>query len=180
MAIDPILQTLRKIELFRGLRPLQVSEIARRAERIVFKTGATMIESGQAGDAAILLVAGAALRTKSPDGSSVSEAIPPGTLLGEMAMLVETDYSSTVVAHGTVKALRITRRDIYEQMERDPELADHLVATLSRRLTAVAAELRALDEKLFVPDFGSESEADFDRKQLMGDAQQRSDSSAAN
>jgi CRP-like cAMP-binding protein len=148
MAIDPLIQAARRVELFAGLRPLQLSEIVRRAERVVFKPGTVIIEAGQAGDCAILVVAGETVRTEAPAGAITPERLPAGALLGEMAMLVETDYSSTVVARQTVKALRFTRTAIYDQMQQDRDLADHLVAQIARRLHALAAELKALDETL--------------------------------
>jgi CRP-like cAMP-binding protein len=148
MALDPLIQAARRVELFAGLRPLQLSEIVRRAERVVFKPGTVIMEAGQAGDSAILVVAGETVRTEAPAGAIAPEKLPAGTLLGEMAMLVETDYSSTVVARQTVKALRFTRTAIYEQMRQDRDLADHLVAQIARRLHALAAELKALDETL--------------------------------
>ena len=66
-------------------------------------------------------------------------------MLGEMSMLIETDYSSTVVARSTVRALRITRDAMLTMMLEDPLLAEHLVAKVARRLHNIAAELRKID-----------------------------------
>ena len=146
MAIDPVSRHLLRLEIFQGLKPLQITEIARQAERIVYKAGQTLIEDGTAGEAAIVVVSGEAVRTKAPMvGDDAAEAIEPGSMLGEMAMLIETDYSSTVVAHGAVRALRITREAMLQMMLDDPDLAEHLVAKIARRLHGIAAELRKID-----------------------------------
>lgn len=146
MAIDPVSRHLLRLEIFQGLKPLQITEIARQAERIVYKPGQILIEDGAAGDAAIVVVSGEAVRTKAPMASDgTDEPIEPGSLLGEMAMLIETDYSSTVVAKDMVRALRITRESMLQMMLEDPALAEHLVAKIARRLHGIAAELRKID-----------------------------------
>lgn len=146
MAIDPVSASLLRLDVFQGLKPLQITEIARRAERIVYKPGQILIEDGAAGDAAVIVVAGEAVRTRAPmSANDVEEAIEPGSMLGEMAMLIETDYTSTVIAKGAVRALRITREAMLAMMLEDPSLADHLVAKMARRLEDIASDLRRID-----------------------------------
>ncbi len=148
MAIDSLVQPLRRVALFQGLRPLQITEIARRAERIVYRPGQHIIEEDASGDAAILIVSGDAVRTSGPHGRELSEALPPGTLVAEMAMLVEVQHSSSVIARGQVRALRITREELRRQMEEDRALAEHFVAMLSTRLHKVSEQYRAIDRQL--------------------------------
>jgi CRP-like cAMP-binding protein len=148
MAIDALVAPLLRIALFQGLRPLQITEIARRAERIVFQPGQTIVEADQAADAAFVIVSGSAARTKGPDVGPQPEVIVVGSLLGEMGMLVETEHSSTVVATTAVRALKITRAQMYEQMADDAALADHLVAKIADRLKGLAVELRRIDQCL--------------------------------
>jgi CRP-like cAMP-binding protein len=148
MIIDALVAPLLRIALFQGLRPLQITEIARRAERIVFRPGQTIVEADQAADAAYVIVSGAAARTKGPDVGPEPEAVAVGSLVGEMAMLVETEHSSTVVATTPVRALRITRAGMYEQMTEDSALAEHMIAKISSRLQALAIELRRIDRSL--------------------------------
>ena len=47
------------------------------------------------------------------------ELIAPGSLIGEMAMLVEHDYGSTVVARDRVLCLKLMRAELYAQMQED-------------------------------------------------------------
>ena len=148
MAIDSLVQPLRRVTLFQGLRPLQITEIARRAERIVYRAGQPIIEVDKPGDAAILIVAGDAVRTSGPHGQDLSEPVPPGALIAELAMLVEVTHSSTVIARGQVRALRIAREELFRQMEDDHALAEHFVAMLSTRLHKVSEEYRAIDRRL--------------------------------
>ncbi len=147
MAIESIVDAVRQIALFQGLRPSQVSEIVRRAERVLFKPGDTIIREGETGDAAYLIVSGSAVRTAGPVNSQPEE-LEAGTLIGEMAMLVETEFSSTVTCRERVKALKITRSGLLEQMSLDPSLADHILEKLAERLRQLANQLRQIEKIL--------------------------------
>lgn len=147
MAIDALVKPLLAVELFRGLRPLQVTEIARRAFRTVYKPGDTIIAAGTEGDAAVLIVSGEAVRVEGPD-CATGQPLTVGTLLGEMAMLIETEHTSTVVAKTAVRALRIARSEMHEQMADDHVLADHFVSRIAERLGRIADELRQIDGTL--------------------------------
>lgn len=148
MAIDQLVRPLLGVELFQGLKPLQITEIARRADRIVFRPGDVIVAEDTTGDAAILIVAGEATRVSGPGIGGDVEPVQAGSLVGEMAMLVDTVHSSTVVARSAVRALRISRAELLEQMEADPTLAEHFVACISGRLSRLAADLRAVDAAL--------------------------------
>lgn len=139
---------LTTLPLFRGLTPLQIAGIARRAERVSYTPGAFIIEENAVADAAIVIISGDATRVSGPEFDGRSEVVPAGSLLGEAAMLVETTYGSTVVARTAVRAVHITREGLHEQMLEDPSLAERLVQNLAKRLTAFADELRRVDAAL--------------------------------
>jgi CRP-like cAMP-binding protein len=145
MAIDSFVKPMLKLEIFQGLRPLQITEIARRAYRVVYKPGDTIIREDEEGDAAVIIVSGEAVRIAGPALEEPAEAVPEGSLLGEMAMLIETRHSSTIVARTTVRALRIAREDLQEQMAEDAALADHFVQRITARLSTVLESLKAID-----------------------------------
>jgi CRP-like cAMP-binding protein len=139
---------LAVLPLFRGLSPLQIAAIARHAERVSYTPGAMIIEENGIADAAILIIAGQAVRVSGPELDGRSEPVAPGSLLGEAAMLVETTYGSTVVARTPVRAVHITRDVLHEQLLGDPRLAEQLVLNLAKRLTDFADELRRVDALL--------------------------------
>jgi CRP-like cAMP-binding protein len=151
MAASTLISSLKQVALFQGLSPIQITEIARHAERIIFKPGETIIAEGEDGDAAFIIVGGDAMRIEGPDLAG-PEPVVAGSMVGEMAMLVETEHSSTVVARTPVRALKILRSAMLEHMTVDPAIADHLVERIAQRLNAIASELRAIDA-----DFGDAS-----------------------
>ena len=148
MAIDALVKPFLLLPLFQGLKPLQLKEIIRRADRIMYRPGDVIIEEDQIGDAAIVIVSGKAMRVTGLEPGHASEPIIEGSMIGEMAMLVETIHSATILARSTVKALRLTRSEMHEAMAEDPELADHLTRKITERLHQVAQELRSVDRLL--------------------------------
>lgn len=148
MAIDSLVTTLQNLEVFRGLAPEQLAEIVRKADRMVFRPGQTVIEAGHAGDGAYVLVTGDADVLLDEAETHQGQPVQPGSLVGEMAMLIEHQYRITVVARTSIRALKITRAQLQAQMLVAPHLADHFVDRISSRLSRVAVELRRIDQLL--------------------------------
>lgn len=147
MAADKVIAPLLRVPLFMGLRAPQLSEIAEHAERISFRAGSTITEAGVEGDGAYLIVSGVAVRKPATDAQA-PEPIEPGSLIGELAMLVDHVYGATVLAQGRVNCLKILRSALHEQMQRDPDIAEHFSGILTARLMHVAAEMRRIDAML--------------------------------
>ena len=148
MAIDKLVAPLMRVPLFATLKPLQLTELARHAERIAFRPGSTITTAGEPGDGAFLIVSGQAARVL--NGTSPPHPIETGSLVGELAMLTEHIYGVTVIAQDRVNALKITRAGLHAQMRDDPRLAEHFTGLLTERLKQVAAEMRSIDELLAV------------------------------
>lgn len=147
MAIDALVKPFLSLPLFRALRPLQITEIVRRADRIVFQPGETIIEENQAGSAAFILISGDAVRIDDGDAQT-AQAVREGSIIGEMAMLVDTIHSATVVARSNVRALRLGRQEMHALMLEDPRLAEHFSAHITARLKRLAIKLKAVDDAL--------------------------------
>lgn len=148
MAQQEIAYYLENLEIFRGLKREQIERIAEIAERMLLKPGQTIIQAGEAGMAAYLIVGGKAETVPEPDEEP--KAVEPGSLLGEQAMLVEHTYGVTVVCREKVRAFRITREALQAAMATSPALRDHFVSKLSSRLMRVAIELKRLDQLIAI------------------------------
>jgi CRP/FNR family cyclic AMP-dependent transcriptional regulator len=145
MAIDRLVAPLLRVPLFAGLKPLQLTELARQAERVKFQCGDVITKAGEPGDGAYLIVSGLAEHVEPPDLEAAAGPIEPGSLIGEMAMLVEHAYRATVIARDRVLCLKITRAAIRAQMLEDAALARHFERRISERLSRVADDLRRID-----------------------------------
>jgi CRP-like cAMP-binding protein len=146
MVPDSLLTPLVRVPLFSGLSRAQLKALADASERIAIDGGQTIIAEDQVGDAAYLLVKGRATRL---DGiGRPTETLPLGTLVGEMAMLIATTHSATVVAVEPIKALKFTRTAMLAVMQDDPDIAAHFITKLTTRLETLAQELKAVDKGL--------------------------------
>jgi len=141
LADEPLIALFQRLEIFQGLSGAKIHEIALRAEWAIFEPEQTIMCEGTEGHAAVLVVEGAAVRTRGPHPMQDIEEIEPGSLLGEMAMFVETEHTSTVVAQTQVRALRINRESMLEQLASDPHLADHFVRRIAARLRRLSSDL---------------------------------------
>lgn len=139
---------LADIEIFRGLPEEQLAEIARSAERIVFRAGQPILTRHATGDAGFIIMGGDAVALDPDNPSAAPRPLAEGTLLGELAMLIDHAYGVTVVARGSVRCLKLSRDTMLRHMARQPELAEHFVSRITSRLTRVAVEMRRIDQIL--------------------------------
>jgi CRP-like cAMP-binding protein len=148
MAIDHVIESLARVPIFADLKPQQITEIGRRAERRAFRDGETITRAGASADGAYLILAGDAGSRAGPSAHGPLEPIAPGSLVGELAMFIEHTYGVTVVARGWVDCLKLERTTLSNQMREDPDIADRIAAVIRSRLTLVAAELQVIDRLL--------------------------------
>jgi CRP-like cAMP-binding protein len=141
MVVETLAAPLLRIELFSGLKPAQLSALARAAERIVYRAGDAITRAGDDADAATFIVSGSAEWL-----DETAEQIEIGSLIAEMAMFVELTYGTTIVAKSQVRCLKFGRAAMRDLLLKDPELAQHLTAKIAARLSRVASELRAIDD----------------------------------
>jgi CRP-like cAMP-binding protein len=148
--MDNLVALLVRLPLFVGLKPLQLTEIMSRAKKLSFWPGDVLTKAGQPGDGAYLIVSGPAHRVARPGLADTPEVVLPGSLIGEMAMLVEHDYGSSIVARDRVFCLKILRAEMHAQMREDVTLAEHFHDRMTERLLQTAEELRRIEGALAV------------------------------
>ena len=134
MAIDLLVAPFLRVEIFQGLAPHQIEAIARQAERVVLRPGDVIVNGNFTSDGAVLIASGEAVIAGERGLHDTADTVPTGSLLNEMAMLIETDLSLVVFARSTVRALKISRERLRAIMIEDPFIAEHFTAKISRRL----------------------------------------------
>jgi len=148
MSLNELVAPLGRVPLFADLEPHQLMALVRAAHRVVFQPGDPIIEAETAGQAAFLIMQGDAILHDPDLPATDGAALETFTLLGEMAMLIETDYAATVRARTVVRTLKFTRAAMHELMEHDVAIAEHFVSAIAARLAPVAEELRRIDQLL--------------------------------
>jgi CRP/FNR family transcriptional regulator, cyclic AMP receptor protein len=153
MALETNAELLGRVPIFEGLSPEQVTAIANRGKKTFFAEGAPIVKAGDKGDTSYLVLTGLAATEPEAESGLEAEMLEPGTLVGELAMLVENTHTLTVKAKVRVRALAITRADLYELMEADPSIAHHFSQKLVARLAELATDLRRLDTQFAAVEF---------------------------
>ncbi len=143
-----LVQPLLRVPLFAGLRPLQITEIARHADRVKFRAGSVIMNSGQKLDGAYLIVEGQAEFKAGADSWLPPERIEAGSLVAEVAMFVDYAAPATIAAVERVNCMIITRAAMLAQMEDEPAVARHFESIYAERLNLAAVELRTIDKLL--------------------------------
>lgn len=139
---NPILAALERVEIFTSLDAEQLQDVARHAERVMFRADEIIGAEGAEADGAILIIDGSVERQSA---SGASSDVTPGSLLAELAMFSEFTFGATFVAKSNVKALRLEREHMLARMNDDPEMAEAFVRVIAGRLKSIATELAALD-----------------------------------
>ncbi len=146
--LDQKIELLQQVPLFSGLSEELLGAVADSGQKTYFQAGEQLITEGEAGSAAYLIMTGKAGCSRIEGGETLVEDLWPGTLVGELGMLVETVHGATVTAQERLRALAFHRDVFRTVMEAHPELAQHISEKLLVRLYGLAAEIRIVDEKL--------------------------------
>jgi CRP-like cAMP-binding protein len=144
--LDDVVVPLLSARIFSGLTPQQLKALALEAEAVTFKRGDVLIRSYQEGDGAYLIGSGNVVEHVETDDNEPQQEFGTGAMIGEMAMLVETLHSSTIIARTPVKALKFKRETLHRLIENDPTLGEHFVARMQARLAETAKKLRQVDD----------------------------------
>jgi CRP-like cAMP-binding protein len=150
MAMSALVKPLLALPIFQGLKPLQLTEIVRRAERIIYRAGDVIVAENEQSDAAIVIISGRCVRldVAGDEARSQGEVVSEGSIIAELAMLVEIVHGATIIAQGPVKALRITREKMHAHLKDDMSLTLHFTSLIIERLQLLAEELSAVESLL--------------------------------
>lgn len=144
MALEDDIRTLGETPLLDQLGRDAQRLIAFSADRVRLKPGDTLFRDGDPADSAYVVVSGSLALERGASRRVVGRA----TLIGELALLIDTARPATATAEEPTEALRIARSLFGRLFEEYPDLARKLHARLSVRLQAHVAELKVVEKRL--------------------------------
>ena len=126
---------LRRLQLFENLSEADLDLLLARAEIVEIHAGEILIEEGQPGDAAYIILDGEFEVVKKSDVQNIVIAVrEAGEVFGEMALLDESPRTATVRALRNGQVLKI-RGDAFQQMlAHSSSAALSILQTVSKRL----------------------------------------------
>ena len=106
-----------------------------RFERAVFGEGDIIVQRGEAGDEAYLIVEGRAdvLAYGAEPGGPIVRTFGAGDLFGELALLTDRPRSATVVAAEPVETMVLSREEFERKIADNPSLSLALLGTIGAR-----------------------------------------------
>lgn len=133
------LEHLAEIPLFSALSKRDLTRIAKSSNEITVEAGHVLVDQGDAGREAFVIVEGTASVRR--NGRRVGE-LGPGDAIGELALLDHGPRTATVTAETPLTALVLSAREFSGVIEEVPGLAQKLLSQL-------AARVRDLDRQIY-------------------------------
>jgi CRP-like cAMP-binding protein len=125
------LDHLRNVPLFSSCTTRDLQKIASAADEIQVPAGHVLVDQGQTGREAFVIVDGSA--TVRRNGKKVT-TLGPGAVVGELSLLDHGPRTATVVADTDTTVLVIDQRHFLAVLDEVPALAHKLLATLASRI----------------------------------------------
>lgn len=126
-------ERLREVPFLRGLPPSSRAEIGGRFTPVTVPAGATLFSAGDVSDALYVVDDGWLLVEAAGTGRELAE-VGPGSVVGEVGVLLDEPRSATVRAITDCHAFVLARADVDELVAAHPQLALALGREVSQRL----------------------------------------------
>ena len=135
-ALAQVMQTLRRCDLCRGLRPEQLHDIASAARLISVRSGDTICRQGEPGSSMYIVVRGrmrVAVETED-GGHRLLDYLGRGEHFGDMAMLAQARRPATVTAAMDTQVIELDHQHFEKLLESVPAFGVNLSRSLGFRL----------------------------------------------
>ncbi len=143
MSIKEEVEVLRGIPLFAKLEPAKLKLLAFTSERLSYEAGQPLFQQGDPGDAAYIVMDGAAdVMINTPKGSVKVATLGRNAIIGEIAILCDVPRTATVVANQPTVTLKINKDTFFRLVNEFPQIAVEIMRELAHRLEKTNEQLR--------------------------------------
>jgi CRP/FNR family cyclic AMP-dependent transcriptional regulator len=134
MTLTKDVELLRHIPLFAKVEPAKLKLLAFTSERLKYLSGDELFQQGAYGDAAYIILDGKAdVLIESPKGT-VKVATLGKDIVGEIAPLCDVPRTATVVAHGDLETLRVSKDGFLYLITQFPQVGVEVMSGLATKL----------------------------------------------
>jgi CRP-like cAMP-binding protein len=127
--------SLRRSPLFHDLEQSKLKLIALASQRVSYRIGDKLLRQGDKAEYVFVIMEGHASVLRAEEGVEARIAeLEGGAVVGEMGVVLDRPYSSTVVADTAVTALRIDKRTFEDLLAQVPQFSLALIRELAGRL----------------------------------------------
>jgi CRP-like cAMP-binding protein len=149
MSLDGDIALLKRVPLFADLPTEQLRLIAFSAVRLELVAGQVLFRAGAKAPCGYVVSSGTVELTVGDGGRSETVATcEAGSLIGEVALFIETRRPATATAVTPAQVIEIDRKLITRMLNEYPQIAVRMRAMLSDRLTATIFDLGKVRQTL--------------------------------
>lgn len=149
MSLERDIEFLRNLPLLSELSDDQLRLLAFGADFRISRQGETLFKRGDFADSGLLVKTGSiGLYADDEAGGEPDEIAGPGTLIGELALIIDTKRPMRAVALERSELLQIRRALFRRMLEEFPAIAQRLQRNLGDRIGAFASQLSPVAEVL--------------------------------
>ncbi len=149
MSLDGDIALLKRVPLFSDLPTEQLRLIAFSAVRLDLVAGQVLFRAGAKAPCGYVVSSGKLEMTVGEGGKvEVVATAEAGTLVGEVALFIETKRPATATALSPSQVIEIDRKLITRMLNEYPQIALKMRATLTDRLTATIFDLSKVRQTL--------------------------------
>jgi CRP-like cAMP-binding protein len=151
------LDILHKMPLFRFLTYQELVRVLNLTEVRSYEAQRPVVSEGEDGDELFIVLTG---RVRVHSGDTLITNLGPGQHFGEQALIDKSPRSASVTSDETAKLLVVRRRDFFDIVRKDHDVAVKLLwsflGVLSQRLRSTSRELGQAREQLSLEDLSEE------------------------
>lgn len=151
------LEVLHKMPLFRFVAFPELVRILNITTVVPYVAGETVVSEGEEGDELFVVLTG---KVRVHSGETTLVELGPGQHFGEMALIDKAPRSASVTAAVESKLLTIKRRDFFDMVRKDHDVAVKLLwsflGVLTQRLRSTSRELGEAKEALNAEELTAE------------------------
>ncbi|MET0575100.1 MAG: cyclic nucleotide-binding domain-containing protein [Mesorhizobium sp.] len=148
MSLDDDIRVLAGVDLFEGFTQEQLRLLAFGAESVRLAAGRELYQEGVRADGAYVVARGSISLYRDRDGErTVITTVGPGALLGEMALISDTDRLTGAYAESDAEVMRLNRKLFRRILEEYPDVAVALHRRVSNDLVRLVESIEKLSPK---------------------------------
>ncbi|MEX0846680.1 MAG: cyclic nucleotide-binding domain-containing protein [Ilumatobacteraceae bacterium] len=133
------IEHLRNVPLFQSCSQKDLEKIARAGDEVTMPAGSLIVDQGQTGREAFVILAGSV--TVRRNGKKIS-SVGPGNIVGELSLLDHGPRTATVICDTDCTFLLLDQRRFLGVIDDVPAIGHKLLASL-------ASKIRELDRQYF-------------------------------
>jgi CRP-like cAMP-binding protein len=147
VSLDDDIRNLGRIPFFSELEVEAQRLIAFAAEMKILRAGDVLFRRGEKSDCGFIVQSGSIALDGSDNGSPAKQIVAANGLIGEIALLTETERPATAVAREPTTVLRVPRALFHRVLREFPVSAQRLRRSLAGRLTEFVGELEGMNSE---------------------------------